>query len=385
MLLKAIYGLVQAARQWWKKFKAELKKLGYYPSAADPCMFVRMEPDDFSILMIYVDDGGIFGEMETIDEVLTALSKVFQMKRMGPLKNFVGAKLTLNEKEDTMWVTQPKLIKHMFNKFKDQLPARQVSIPAGLGSYVLRTQQKEALIPEDKQSMYRTGVGMLLYLVKLSRPDISNAVRELTKVLDGATEAHYKAMLRVMKYIMETESHGLTLSPKWDQNVFKLRGLCDSDFAGDKDTRISVYGFILYFCGAPISWRSKSGKSVTLSSTEAEYFAISELTKEIMFVRQVLDSMGVLIELPIIIEVDNVGAIFLAHNSTTSQRTKHIDTRVHYIREFVEEGVLKIIFVKSADNDSDICTKNTVKEVFNRHSKKIITEAPKDKEGDKEG
>jgi hypothetical protein len=85
--------------------------------------------------------------------------------------------------------------------------------------------------------------------------------------------------------------------------------------------------YIIYFCGAPIAWKSKSGKSVTLSSTEAEYFALSEVTKEVMFVKQVLESMGIEIKLPILIKVDNVGAIYLSNNFVLSQRTKHIDIR----------------------------------------------------------
>ena len=99
----------------------------------------------------------------------------------------------------------------------------------------------------------------------------------------------------------------------------KIMGLCDSDFCGDKETRISVYGFIVYFCEALISWKSKTGKSVTLSSTEAEYVGVSELSKEILLIRNVIESMGLKVDYPIVIEVNNVGAIYLAHNYMTSQ------------------------------------------------------------------
>jgi hypothetical protein len=68
-----------------------------------------------------------------------------------------------------------------------------------------------------------------------------------------------------------------------------LEGISDSDFAGDPDTRISVYGYVLYFCGAPIAWKSKAGKSVTLSSTEAEYYATSEKAKEVICAKNLLE------------------------------------------------------------------------------------------------
>ncbi len=138
---------------------------------------------------------------------------------------------------------------------------------------------------------------------------------------DGATSAHWKAMTRLVKYVVNTESVGLKLKPRKIGEMFILEGISDSEYAGDADTRISVYGYILYFCGAPIAWKSKSGKSVTLSSTEAEYFALSEVAKEVIFVKQLVASMEITIAFPIIIKVDNVGAIYLANNHTTSQRT----------------------------------------------------------------
>jgi hypothetical protein len=126
------------------------------------------------------------------------------------------------------------------------------------------------------------GVVMLLYLVKHSLPDISNSVIELSKVADGATEAHFKALLRTVKYSIDTGHLGLLIQPKWNEDGFYLERISDSEYAGDPDTRISVYGYVLYFCGAPIAWKSKAVNSVTLSSNEAEYYATSEIAKEVI-------------------------------------------------------------------------------------------------------
>ena len=120
---------------------------------------------------------------------------------------------------------------------------------------------------------------MLLYLIKHSRPDISNAVRELSKVSDGATLAHWKALTRAIKYTVDTKDYALKMKPKKKEDGFYLEGMSDSDYAGDKNTRISGYAYILYLCDALIFWKSKLGKSVTLSSMEAEYFAISDVAK----------------------------------------------------------------------------------------------------------
>jgi hypothetical protein len=103
----------------------------------------------------------------------------------------------------------------------------------------------------------------LLYLVKHSRTDISNSVRELSKVADGATKDHFMELLRTIKYVIETEDLGLLLQPKFNNDGSYLEGLYDSEYAGDTDTRISVYGYIKNFCGAPIARKSQAGKILT--------------------------------------------------------------------------------------------------------------------------
>jgi hypothetical protein len=124
---------------------------------------------------------------------------------------------------------------------------------------------------------------MLLYLIKHSRPDLAHAVQELSKVLDGATEAHWQAMMRCIKYVLDTRMYALRLRPNLKEGMFHMEGCSDSDYAGDCETRFSVFGYVINFCGAPISWKAKASKSVTLSSTEAEYFAASETAKELIF------------------------------------------------------------------------------------------------------
>jgi hypothetical protein len=238
---------------------------------------------------------------------------ISKSKYLGKLEHFVGCHVIESEQKDMIRIHQPKLIKNMKLHFGKLITTqRMFATPASPRTLVIRPEKGDVLISKENQGIFRSGVGMLLYLVKHSRPDIANATRELSKVADGATEAHFKYLLRVIKYVLDTEHHGLKLKPKKDGELFYLEGISDSEYASDKDTRISVYGYILYFCGAPIAWKSKAGKSVTLSSTEAEYFALSEIAKEAIFVKQVVDSMGLNLVYPITIKVDNIGAIYLA-------------------------------------------------------------------------
>ena len=121
-----------------------------------------------------------------------------------------------------------------------------------------------------------------------------------------------------------------------------------------------------------MQFRSKSQQSVTLSSTEAEWMALSEAVKDILFLKYPCESMGIRVKRPITVRVDNMGAVFMSNNVTTSQRTKHIDIRSKFVREYVQDGIIIIKFVRSEDNDSDILTKNLGPELHSKHSKKLI-------------
>ena len=100
--------------------------------------------------------------------------------------------------------------------------------------------------------------------------------------------------------------------------------------------------------------------------------ALSEVVKELKFIVQFLQTMNIDVELPITVYVDNVGAIWLCNNRTTSDRTKHIDIRTSFVKEYQEDGKIIIKFVKSEDNEADIFTKNTTNVMFRNHQKKLV-------------
>jgi hypothetical protein len=156
------------------------------------------------------------------------------------------------------------------------------------------------------------------------------------------------------------------------EGLFHLEGISDSSFAEDKNTRISVDGFVVYFCGAPVATKSKLGRSVTLSSTEAAHFAMSEVAREVLYIKQLLDTIGIEIKLPIDIRVDNIGAMLIGNNFSVSQQTKHMDIRQHFIREYIEDDIIKLMFIRSVDNDADQFTKYIPDELFKKHTSKLV-------------
>jgi hypothetical protein len=191
--------------------------------------------------------------------------------------------------------------------------------------------------------------------------------------MNRATYGTYQEMLCVVKFVLDTKNYFLKIQPNFDnKDSWKLKVFSDSDWARDPETRISVTGFIIYLQNVTVCWRSKAQRGVTLSSSKAEYVAMSEAVKEITFICFILKDIGIEVELPIVVRTDNVGALFLSQNSSTGVCSRHVDTRHHFIRENLEDGIIRVEFVKSSDNDSDIFTKNVNQEMYEKHAIKFL-------------
>jgi hypothetical protein len=178
----------------------------------------------------------------------------------------------------------------------------------------------------------------------------------------------------VIKFVIDIKTFGLKVQTKLDNNLgWDLKIFCDSNWAGDPKTRVSVMGFIIYLLSVPICWRSKSQKGVTLLSTEAKYVAISEAVKELKFIYYLLSDLHIKVNLPIVVKTDNIEANFMSENALTGFR--HVDTRYHFVREFIEDGLINIELVRSVENDSDLFTKNVNQELYAKHAKKILEDS----------
>ena len=158
---------------------------------------------------MYVDDILCIGDRRAIDLIKEELSKYFSVKDEGRIEEYVGCSVLRNSIGDII-LHQPYLIKKINQEFGEELKyVRAVTTPAAAGDSVVKMTDNEKMrggLPKERQTKYRSGVGMLLYQVKFSRPDISNSVRELTKAMDCANETHYKALTCVLKYIMTTSN-----------------------------------------------------------------------------------------------------------------------------------------------------------------------------------
>ena len=227
-------------------------------------------------------------------------------------------------------------------------------------------QEGEGQIVDEKQ--FRTVVGKIMYLTQKLMVKGINAARELTKYFGCPKIEHWKSVEYFAGFLKKEKEH-IRLTYQKPKEM-RFVAMVDSNYATDKETRKSISGAIYTVGGGITGWTSKSQKSTALSSSEAEYYAMSLASQELLFVQQLLSEMGECV-LPGLLLEDNYGAIQLSKNCQTSPRTKHIDNRHHFMRDIWEERKMDVEQIRSKDNKADICTKNVDGATHERHRENI--------------
>jgi hypothetical protein len=376
LLLKTIYGLKQAAFEYWRALLKALKAVGLTRSKADPCVYFRWTKNGINIWASWVDDLLSCGHESDVKEGREAIKKYFDLDEIGELNEYVGCKVEYNRKEGWMKLTQPVLIQSFEDEFDLSSASGKCLTPAEPNSIQVNGTN---ILDADKHHNYRKGVGKLIHLAKYSRPTILNAVRELSKFGSKPSAANEKAMIRCMKHCVDTSKQGLFLKPNkyWDGDrnfLFEITGESDSDFAKDPETRRSVSGWATYLNGAPYVRKSKTQKFVTLSVTEAECVAATSCVQDMMFGKRLLESMGLKVKLPMTLYMDNKGGVDIFNNWSIAGHTRAVSVRFAYIRELKEQGILEIKWIKGDDNSADIYTKNLSGPNFRKHASKFEKE-----------
>jgi hypothetical protein len=173
---------------------------------------------------------------------------------------------------------------------------------------------------------------------------------------------HWGQAIHVLRYLAGTRDYALVFhgDDKEDLSTLVL-GYTDSDWAGEPDTRRSTGGYVFKMCGAAVSWSSKLQNSSALSSTEVEYVAATRASQEAIWLRQLLQQLGVTQGQPTTVLGDNQGAIALANNPGDHPRTKHIQLRYHFIRFAISDGQIQLDYVPTLQMAADGLTKALTK------------------------
>jgi hypothetical protein len=205
--------------------------------------------------------------------------------------------------------------------------------------------------------------------------DISSAVGDAAKHTKKHGVEHWNAVKRTLKYVKTTANEGLVFGR--DKSM-ELKAYVDADFASDRATRRSTTGYVVMLGSDPICWKSKQQDHVTTSTTEAEYVALSVVTKEICWLRNLLMELKVEQKTPTKVFEDNQGAIYLSKNSNFKGKGRHIDVAYHFGNEKQLDGTIEVIYCPTSEQVADILTKGVSREVLEAHKRTLgILESPR--------
>ena len=197
-----------------------------------------------------------------------------------------------------------------------------------LNDNIVSKVEYDTISTKAKSDLYREIVGSLMYLMIGTRPDLAYAVGYLSRYLSNHNRSHMNAALHVLRYLKYTSTIGISYS---NTATLELTGYSDSDWASDLDTRRSTTGYLFIFAGGPISWESKRQQSVALSSSEAEYMALSAAAQEAIALRALCSEFDISTSQPIKIWEDNNGAIAMSKNPITKRRSIYIYVITSYV------------------------------------------------------
>jgi hypothetical protein len=353
-----------------------MNNMSYLRSKADPCLYYkRTKGGELSIWISYIDDLLTVGKEHVVDTAKENMMKQFDCEDVGDLQEYIGCKLEIDKKNKTAKLTQPVLLQSLRDEFV--IHEGTVDIPATAGTILTYKHEGAQYLKPSKQKEFRSGVGKLLHLAKWSRPEIKNAVRELTRGMTQATEESFKSMQRVMKYCVDTPNRGLLLAPtgEWsgkDTDLLIVKGMSDTTYASDPDTRHSVMGRSTFVNDAPVIMKSNMRRYTDLSVTESELGGATETAQDMLFVMRLLESMGLKVKKPMILYIDNKGAKDLANNWSVGGRTRHVEVRQYFLRELKEQGLIYCVWTAGSGMCSDLFTKNLQRQIFERHTKVYV-------------
>jgi hypothetical protein len=363
-LNRSLYGLVQAPLYWGNHLRDALVRHGFKESQASPCLYFR----NGVVILTYVDDCLFFAkDKKQIDEVLEAIrtESDLQFTIEDDAFTFLGVELRPHDDGTVEFLQQgliEKILKHcnMMECNTKSTPANQTPLGSDTSGPLF-----------DRSFDYASIVGMMMYLSSNSRPDIQFAVHQCARFTHNPKRSHGDAILRICRYLQGTKEKGLRFKPT---SALKLDCYCDADFAGlynvenhqDPVCVKSRTGFCLTLGDCPLLWVSKLQSEIALSTTEAEYIALSQAIRELLPMRELFQEVGTALNLKCAIPTilhstvfeDNNGALSIATSPKISPRTKHIAVKYHHFRSKigVDKGIL-IQRIDTKEQKADIFTK----------------------------
>ncbi|KAG8483260.1 hypothetical protein CXB51_022251 [Gossypium anomalum] len=317
--------------------------------------FTKNNDGSFVYLLLYVDDMLIAAKDKgEIRKVKAQLSEEFEMKDLGPAKKILGMEILRDRKTSKLYLSQKGYIEKLLCRF-NMRSAKPVSTPLAAHFRLSSTlsPQSDDEIEYMSHVPYSSAVGSLMYAMVCSRPDLSYAVSAVSRYMANPGKEHWKAVQWILRYLRGTIDVCLQFGRTEDGVI----GYVDADFAGDLDRRRSLTGYVFTIGGCAISWKATLQTTVALSTTEAEYMAITEACKEAIWLKGLFSELNEDLQISTVF-CDSQSAIFLTKDQMFHERTKHIDVRYHFVRDIIARGDIVVSKISTHENPADMMTKS---------------------------
>ncbi|XP_015950729.2 uncharacterized mitochondrial protein AtMg00810-like [Arachis duranensis] len=315
------------------------KLLGFTATTSDVSVFTKFDTNATTFVLVYVDDMIITGSSTSAMTVV-----VNQLNCIQVSKTKGGGLLLSQEKYDNDLLGKAGMTG--YKPCKTPLPSSLKISQFGGDMF-------------DEPALYRLVVGSLQYLT-ITRPELAYAVGKLSQFMQDSLESHWKLVKRIFRYASETIKYGLHLHKN---DLLNITAYCDSDWGGDPDDRKSIGGMCVFLGRNLVSWSFKKQSVVARSSTEAEYRAMADLVAELIWIKNLLSELKVTASTPTIY-CNNLSAMLLAANPILHSKSKHFETDLHFVRDYVSNKVVQVSHVLGSVQLEDILTKAIASGMF---------------------
>lgn len=384
-IVKSMYGLKQAGRNWYLKLHNALVSLDFHRCETDHAVYIH--PESGLILAFWVDDIMILHHSEdTINSLKAIMAKEFEMKDLGPMRHFLG--LAIIRRHNRLFISQQHYVDKIIESYEKETLRKlfPVDIPIKPNTNLVPNEG-----PPYKQALYQKYLGSVMYAMLGTRPDIAYTVQRLSQFCSNPSEQHHQALEHLIKYLLRTKYHGLTyckddspIGPSSNlkhfirqthesenerttrirtEDLSAISGFSDADWASGYDRR-SVGGNLFFHHSNLISWSSKKIQLVATSTLEAEYAALSLASRQAIWLRKLDAEISQEEEKTIQMYCDNQSALKVAKNPEAHARTKHFDIHLHFVRQRVELGHIRVDYLNTKQMPADFLTKALPRPAF---------------------
>ena len=360
-------GLKQSPRQWHQTLNKTLIDIGYLPTRSDSCVYTKRVDGHPPILIgIYVDDC-IIAVHPDIEHVWLAdknrLMEIYNLSDIGECKWLLNLTFTQWPDQSIIQMCAHASVRELLEKHR-MSECKPAATPAILTDLNDPSLPAGTPLTVEQHQTYRSIVGSVQYMASTTRPDVAHAVNQLARQLAAPTTTHMTAAKHVLRYLRGTIHQCLQYNHS-PTDQLQLTAYSDADWAGCKETRRSTTGYVVMLNGNVISWETKKMSTVALSSTESELAGAVMAVKELQWLRMLIhDIVG--IHPPLQLNVDNQSCLALLRSDAHHERTKHVDTRYHYVRDMVKFHELDLLWVPTEEQLADILTKPASNLVYQR-------------------